>query len=86
MRHALGVDRPEANGKPYHNFFWTDSDSEDGKDMNPMVDAGLMWRSAPRAGFGGMCMYAVTDKGLAAMGVTDLSGLEDRERFGRPRP
>lgn len=86
MHHALGLDNDMRDGaQPYRNFFWTDADSVDGETWAPLVAAGLAWQSKPQKGFGDMCMFAVTDDGLQALGITDLSGLEPRERFkGRP--
>lgn len=81
MLHATG-----RTSHPYRNFYWTDPDSDDARDWAPAVDAGLAWRSKPQAGFGGMVMFAVTDAGFEALGITDLSGLEPRERFGRTNP
>lgn len=81
MQHALGLNQHGAT-KPTRNFFWTDDDSPDGIAWAPLVAAGLAWKSQPKAAFGGMCMFAVTDDGLAALGVTDLSDLEPKERFG----
>ena len=80
MQHALGLNQVGAT-KPTRNFFWTDRESDDGQAWDPLVDAGLAWRSKPKAGFSDMCMYAVTDAGLALLGVTDLSDLEPKERF-----
>ncbi|MGH6950834.1 MAG: hypothetical protein ACREH4_08175 [Vitreimonas sp.] len=80
MRHALGLNQ-YALTKPYRNFFWTDADGEDGRTWAPLVERGLAWASKPQKDFGGTVMFAVTDAGLAALGITDLSGLEPKERF-----
>ena len=80
MRHALGLNQCGAT-RPTRNFFWTDADSEDGKTWAPLVAVGLAWRSAPKKMFSDMTMFAVTDAGIAALGVTDLSDLEPKERF-----
>ncbi len=79
MLHALGLNQAGVT-KPYRNRFWTDADGEDGKIWAPLVAAGLAWRGPPRAAYSGMCMFAVTDRGLAALGITDLSGLQENER------
>lgn len=80
MMHALGLNQVGAK-RAYRNRFWTDVDGQDGTDWGALVSAGLAVVSPPRAAYGGMVCFSVTDAGLDALGVVDRSGLDARERF-----
>ena len=80
MKHALGVAEHSGNasGIPYRNRYWSGTGSA----------TDVIWRDLVKQGLavvvevsGRQTMYAVTDRGMSAICVAPLDGLEPSERY-----
>ncbi len=80
MLHALGLNQVGVT-KPYRNRFVTDPAGEDGRCWEALVERGLAVKSKSIEMYAGAVMYAVTDRGMAELGVAPLDGLEPSERY-----
>ena len=66
MRHALGIDDagiPKNNRDYFRNRFFTDLNTEDGKECQHLVEIGMMEGTGPLFLAAGMHMFMVSEQG-----------------------
>ena len=76
MKHALGLTQAD---KPYRNRFFTATDSAAARTWSLLVEGGMA--VAVKAYDTRKVCFCVTDRGMQALGVSPLDGLEPSERY-----